>query len=181
MGKEQFKIEGTVERKLMVDQIRRGARQFAMLYFHFCYTLYKQFGMEKTKELVRQSIFELAVDRSDQMRERAAKEGIGTDTLEDFRAVTDLPKCGWIPEWGKDHCPYGEIWRSYFEKYPWFQELAPFYCDVIDTTTIENYTRRLSHKILQNVMFEGESCERTYFESDSVKEGVFTYGSKEEI
>lgn len=54
MGKEKFKIEGTVERSQMVDEIRKAARQFAMLYFHFCYTLYKQFGLEKTKEIVRQ-------------------------------------------------------------------------------------------------------------------------------
>lgn len=179
MGKEKFKIEGTVERSQMVDEIRKAARQFAMLYFHFCYTLYKQFGLERTKEIVRQTVFELAVDRSDILREKALQQGKKADSVEDFMSVIDLPFCGWIPEWGADHCPYAVVWRSYFEEYPWFRELAPFYCDVIDTTTIENFSKRLSHRITQNVLLEGESCEREYFESDAVKGGEFTYGRKE--
>ncbi|MCM1180391.1 MAG: L-2-amino-thiazoline-4-carboxylic acid hydrolase [Clostridium sp.] len=179
MGKENYAITGTVEREQMVMEIRKAARQFAMLYFHFCKTLYDSFGLEKAKELVRQTVFELAVDRSDQLREKAKAEGRGTDTVEDFMAVIDLPMCGWIKEWGADHCPYAEIWRTYFEKYPWFRELAPYYCDVIDTTTIENFSKRISHRITQNVILEGESCERIYYESDEVKGGKYTYGSRE--
>lgn len=178
MGKEKYRIEGTVERSLMVDEIRKAARQFAMLYFHFCSTLYERFGMEQAKDIVRQTVFELAVDRSDILREKALLEGRKADSVEDFMAVIDLPFCGWIPEWGADHCPYAEIWRNYFDKNPWFREFAPFYCDVIDTTTIENFSKRLSHKITQNVLFKGESCEREYFESDTVKKGGFTYGDK---
>ncbi|MBQ8509444.1 MAG: hypothetical protein IJ493_05990 [Clostridia bacterium] len=179
MGKENYKIEGTVDRALMVDQIRLAARQFAMLYFHFVKTLYETFGAEKAKELVQKTIFEQAVDRSDILREKAIAAGLSTDTKENFRKVSDLPFCGWIPQWGEDHCPYGEIWRGYVEKYPWFREFATFYCDVIDTTTIENFTRRLSHRITQNVIVEGTSCERVYYESDDVKAGRFTYGTKE--
>jgi len=33
MGKEAYEITGTVDRALMVDQIRKAARQFAMQYF----------------------------------------------------------------------------------------------------------------------------------------------------
>jgi hypothetical protein len=179
MGREDYKIEGTVERKLMVDQIRKAARQFAMLYFHFCKVLYESYGPEKTKELVRQTIFEQAVDRSDKLRDKAIAEGRGTDTVQDFMEGIDLPFCGWIPEWGKDHCPYAQVWREYTEQYPWFQELATFYCDVIDTTTIENFTKHLSHRITQNVILEGESCERIYFESEAVKKGEYTYGKKQ--
>ena len=162
----------------MVYEIRKAARQFAMLYFHFCKTLYDTFGLERTKELVRQTIFELAVDRSEEMRAKARAEGVCFDTVKDFRSVTDLPKCGWIPEWGADHCPYGQVWREYAKEYPWFLELAPYYCDVIDTTTIENFSRHLSHRLVQNVIISGESCEREYFESEKVREGAFTYGSK---
>lgn len=178
MGKEAFQIEGTVDKKLMVDQIRLAARQFAMLYFHFVKVLYEQYGAETAKDLVRQTVFEQAVDRSDILREKALAAGKGTDTVEDFRSVIDLPFCGWIPEWGKDHCPYAEIWRGYIEKYPWFSEFATFYCDVIDTTTIENFTKHLSHRITQNVIIEGESCKREYFESDEVKGGKLTYDKK---
>ena len=49
MGKENYKIEGTVDRALMVDQIHLAARQFAMLYFHFVKTLYETFGHDRAK------------------------------------------------------------------------------------------------------------------------------------
>lgn len=178
MSKADYIIEGAVDRKLMVDQIRLAARQFAMLYFHFVKVLYEEYGPEKAKDLVRQTVFEQAVDRSDILREKAIAAGKGTDTVQDFHDVLDLPFCGWIPEWGEDHCPYAEIWRGYVKRYPWFQEFATFYCDVIDTTTIENFTKHLSHRITQNVIVEGQSCEREYFESGSVKEGRLTYEGK---
>lgn len=178
MGKCDYEIKGTVERAKMVEQIRLAARQFAMLYFHFVKVLYDTYGREKAKDLVRQAVYDQAVDRSDILREKACQEGRKTDTVEDFMAGIDLPFCGWIPEWGEDHCPYGVIWREYSEKYPWFREFATFYCDVIDTTTIENFTKHLSHRITQNVIVEGTSCKREYFESEAVKEGKYTYAGK---
>lgn len=175
MGKEAYEITGTVERKLMVDQIRKAARQFAMQYFHFCKTLYDRYGKEVAKDIVRQTVFDLAVDRSDQIRVKSLAQGKKADSVEDFMSDIDLPFEGWIPEWGEDHCPYAETWRLYFEQYPWFKEFAPFYCDVIDTTTIENYSKCLSHRITQNVLFEGNCCKREYFESEEVKKGNYTY------
>ena len=166
MSKADYKIEGTVPRELLVSEVRKAARQFAMQFFHFSKVLYDQFGLEKTKDIVRQTVFELAVDRSDQLREKALAQGLKADSVEDFMSVIDLPFTGWIPEWGEDHCPYAEVWRTYFDKYPWFREIAPFYCDVIDTTTIENFSKCLSHRITQNVILEGTCCKREYFESD---------------
>ena len=178
MGKEAFEITGTVEKKLMVDQVRKAARQFAMQYFHFCKTLYERFGHDVAKDIVRQTVFELAVDRSDQIRAKSLAKGKAADSVENFMGDIDLPFQGWIPEWGEDHCPYAEVWRTYFDEYPWFREFAPFYCDVIDTTTIENYSKRLSHRITNNVILQGSACTREYFESESVKKGEYTYGSK---
>lgn len=51
---------------------------------------------------------------------------------------------------------------------------------MIDTTTIENFSKCLSHRITQNVILEGTCCKREYFESDKVKRGEYTYGKKEE-
>lgn len=178
MSKADYKIEGTVPRELLVSEVRKAARQFAMQFFHFSKVLYDQFGLEKTKDIVRQTVFELAVDRSDQLREKALAQGLKADSVKDFMSVIDLPFTGWIPEWGEDHCPYAEVWRTYFDKYPWFREIAPFYCDVIDTTTIENFSKCLSHRITQNVILEGTCCKREYFESDKVKRGEYTYGKK---
>lgn len=163
MSKADYKIEGTVPRELLVSEVRKAARQFAMQFFHFSKVLYDQFGLEKTKDIVRQTVFELAVDRSDQLREKALAQGLKADSVEDFMSVIDLPFTGWIPEWGEDHCPYAEVWRTYFDKYPWFREIAPFYCDVIDTTTIENFSKCLSHRITQNVILEGTCCKSVSF------------------
>ncbi len=176
MGKEAYEITGTVDRALMVDQIRKAARQFAMQYFYFCKTLYDRYGHDVAKDIVRETVFNLAVDRSNRIREKSLAQGKKADTVADFMSDIDLPFEGWIPEWGEDHCPYAEVWRTYYEKYPWFREFAPFYCDVIDTTTIENYSKCLSHRITQNVLNEGTACLREYFESDSVKKGEYTYG-----
>ena len=177
MGKEAFKITGTVEKEQMVDQARCGARQFAMLYFHFVKVLYESFGRDKAKELVQQAVFEQAVDRSDIIKQKA--NALGKDaTLETWRELSDLPKAGWVPEWGEDHCPYAEVWRGYIAQYPWFLEFATFYCDVIDTTTIENFSGCLSHRITENVIVEGDSCRREYFESEDVKKGHLTYARK---
>lgn len=163
----------------MVLQVRKAARQFAMLYFHFCKVLYERCGLERTKEIVQKTIFELALDRSGQMREKALAQGLRADSVEDFMSVTDLPLAGWLPELKENHCPYAQVWRGYLEQYPWFKELAPFYCDVIDTTTIENFTGCLSHRITQNVILEGCECRREYFESEKVRQGEYTYGTKE--
>lgn len=178
MGKEAYEITGTVDRALMVDQVRKAARQFAMQYFHFCKTLYERYGHDTAKDIVRQTVYELAVDRSDQIRAKSLAAGKKADSVADFMSDIDLPFEGWIPEWGEDHCPYAEVWRTYLKDYPWFREFAPFYCDVIDTTTIENYSKCLSHRITQNVILEGDRCTREYFESKDVKEGKYTYGQK---
>ena len=179
MGKEQFEITGTIDKKTAVDQVRKASRQFAMLYFHFSKVLVEEIGQAKAKELIRKAVFDLAIDRSEQLKKQAEEAGIPTDGPENFRKVTDIPFLGWVPEWGEDHCPYAETWRQYYEKYPWFQDLAPFYCDVIDTTNIENFSGHLSHKITANVLTPGvTACKREYFESKDVKEGKFTYGSR---
>ena len=53
MSKADYKIEGTVPRELLVSEVRKAARQFAMQFFHFSKVLYDQFGLEKTKDIVR--------------------------------------------------------------------------------------------------------------------------------
>lgn len=178
MGQDAYEITGTVDRSLMVDQIRKAARQFAMQYFHFCKVLYDRYGHDTAKDIVRQTIFELAVDRSDQIREKSLALGKKADSVEDFMSDIDLPFEGWIPEWEEDHCPYAQVWRTYYDEYPWFKEFAPYYCDIIDTTTIENYSKCLSHRITKNVVVDGKRCCREYFKSEKVMNGEFTYGKK---
>lgn len=170
--------EKTIARDEAVAQVRKACRQFAMLYFHFAKVLVEEFGEERGKELIRKAVFELALDRSDQLREKAAEQGLEF-TLENFKKITDIPFLGWVPELGRNHCPYAETWLGYYEENPWFRDLAPFYCDVIDTTNAENFTRRLSHKLTENVLTGGERCEREYFESEPVAKGVLSYGEKE--
>lgn len=170
--------ENTIEYDMAIKEIRKACRQFAMLYFHFSKVLVDEFGEDKAKSLIEKTIFNLAIDRSDKLRDKAQKAGIDF-TMEGFSEITDLPMIAWLPELKHDHCPYAETWFDYFKEYPWFEKLAPLYCDVIDTTNAENFTKKLSHKITKNVLTGGESCERIYFPSDKVAKGGFTYGEKD--
>ena len=160
-----------------IKELRLVSKQFAMLYFHFCKSLRDALGEEEAFPLVRKTIFELSLDRSDGARERAKALGLET-TLENFPKVNDLPKAGWTgwkPDMGGVLCPYAEVWLGYYKENPWFKRFASLYCDVIDTTNIENFTRTLSHKVTKNLLWGDDSCEHDYFESDAVKKGNFTY------
>jgi len=163
-----------IEYDQAVLEVRKSCRQFAMLYFNFCKVLVEELGYDQAKPLIQKSVFSLSLDRTNQLREKAKEQGISF-TCEGFNAVSDLAGIGWVKELGRNHCPYAQTWISYFEEYPWFRELAPLYCDVIDTTNIENFSRTLSHKLTKNVLLGDESCERIYFASDEVAKGNFTY------
>jgi hypothetical protein len=164
-----------------VKDVRLAARQFAMLYFRFCKTLVDAMGEEAAFPLVQKTIFELSLDRTDRARERAKAQGLAY-TLENFPLVNDLAQVGWsgwTPEMGGIRCPYAEAWLEYYGEFPWFKRFAPLFCDVIDTTSIENFTRTTSHRITKNLLWGDAQCEREYFESDAVKQGNFTYGKRE--
>lgn len=167
----------TIEYQEAVKEVRKACRQYAMLYFHFSKVLVEELGEDKAKPLIQKAIFELAVDRSEQLRGKAEKLGLPL-TIETFMEISDLPLIGWVRELGVNHCPYAETWFKYFDEFPWFKEISPLYCDVIDTTNAENFTRGLSHKITENVLLGGTGCQRQYFQSNKVAEGVFTYGEK---
>lgn len=160
-----------------VLEIRKECRQYAMLYFHFCKALVDEFGLEKAKEIVTKAVFGISVDRTNKLREKAKELGLDF-TVDSFNKVTDLPTMAWVKELGRNHCPYAECWVQYYDEYPWFRELAPLYCNVIDTTNIENFTCDLSHKLVKNVLEGADTCDRIYFESEIVKNGGLTYGTK---
>lgn len=163
----------------IVTEVRKACRQYAMLYFHFSKVLVEELGIEKAKPLIQKAIFELGIDRTEQLKEKAAKEGMEC-TMDTFGKITDLPMVGWVKELGTNHCPYAETWLKYFDDYPWFKDIAPFYCDVIDTTNAENFTGNKSHKITENVLTGGSYCEREYFDSEQVLKGVYSYGDKQQ-
>ncbi|MDR3280990.1 MAG: L-2-amino-thiazoline-4-carboxylic acid hydrolase [Synergistaceae bacterium] len=170
------------ERRETVEQIRMACRQFARMYFNFCKTLVEQMGIEAATPLIQRAIFNLSLDRTDRMRSRAAAAGLEC-TFENFGGLNDLPAIGWYdwtPEMGGVRCPYAEVWLEYFETNPWFKPLASLYCDVIDTTNIENFTQSLSHRITHNLLWGDSSCEREYFPSEEVAGGALTYGAREE-
>ncbi|MDR0642316.1 MAG: L-2-amino-thiazoline-4-carboxylic acid hydrolase [Treponema sp.] len=163
-----------------IAELRLACRQFAMLYFHFCKTLVESLGEEQALPLVQKALFELSLDRSDGARERARDRGLAA-TLENFPQVNDLPSAAWEkwdPRCGELRCPYAQQWVGRFKDYPWFKKLASLYCDVIDTTNIENFSRTTSHRITKNLLWGDPVCEREYFESDPVKQGNFSYGKR---
>jgi hypothetical protein len=163
-----------------VADVRSACRQFAMLYFHFCKVLVEAVGEEKALPLVQKAIFELALERTDGSRGRAEDRGLEFN-LENFSTVNDLPSVAWqewSPSGGEVRCPYAQQWLSYYKEYPWFKKLASLYCDVIDTTNIENFSRTTSHRLTKNLLWGDPVCEREYFPSDTLKGGVFTYGQR---
>ena len=167
------------EKQAKVAGIRAECRQFAMLYYHMCQVLVETQGVAQAKESVREILYRLSLDRTDQLREKAGELGLPC-TLESFTKINDLPAEGWIAELGVDHCPYAQCWRQYYEKSPWFREFAPYYCDVIDTTNIENFSRTLTPRITKNVLKGDDTCERIYEPSERVQSGFYTYaGGKE--
>lgn len=169
--------EKTITYENAVLEVRKACRQFAMLYFNFCRVLVESLGLDNAKPIIQKAVFNLALDRTDRLRRTAAERGLPL-TKETFDAINDLPRIGWDKALGQNHCPYAEAWRPYFEKYPWFSKLAPLYCDVIDTTNIENFSGELSHRLVKNVLNGDETCERIYFPEERVKAGKLTYGER---
>lgn len=160
-------------------EVRKAARQFAMLYFHMVKTLVEEFGEDRARGLVEKIVFELACDRTDQLRAKAERLDIPHEGMGNFNDYADLALTGWLSELGEDHCPYAQVWRTYYEDHPWFRRFAPLYCDVVDTTVAENLTRRVSHRITENVLTGAETCRRVYFESPNVAQGWYTYGTRD--
>lgn len=168
------------EKKATVEEVRLACRQFAMLYFHFCKVLVESLGEENALPLIQKAVFELSLDRTDGARKRAAERGLEC-SLENFKQVNDLPFIAWSewnPECGEVRCPYAHQWLGYYKDYPWFKKIALLYCDVIDTTNIENFSRTTSHRITKNLLNGDPSCEREYFPSDAVKDGKLSYGER---
>jgi hypothetical protein len=172
--------DGDEAEQYTVGEVRKAARHFAMLYFNFCKTLVETLGEEQAFSLVQKAIFDLSLDRTDRMREKALAKGLEL-TQANFAAVNDLPTIAWRkwePSSGEVRCPYAEAWLKYYKQYPWFKRFAPLYCDVIDTTNIENFSRTTSHRITKNLLWGDEDCDREFFESETVKAGKFTYGTR---
>jgi hypothetical protein len=161
-----------------VIEVRKACRQFAMQYFSFCKALIETLDEDEALSIAQKAIFNLALDRTDRMREKVFAAGL-EPTLENYFEWNDIAGLaweGWTPAISNVVCPYAEIWLGYFDAYPWFKRFASLYCDVIDTTTIENFSRTTSHRITENVLWGDSSCEREYFESQEVSNGHFTYG-----
>ena len=171
----------TEENKRTALEVRKAARHFAMLYFNFCHTLVQIYGEETAFPMVQKTVFNLSLERTDRNRARALQAGADLD-LESFNAFNDLPTVGWSAwdeSMGGVRCPYAQQWVTYYEEHPWFKRFASLYCDVIDTTNIEVFSGCLSHRITKNLLWGDDECDREYFESEQVKQGVLSYGVRD--
>lgn len=158
-----------------VLQVREMAFSFGELYFSFVSEMYDEFGDEKTTEMVTRILFKRAKERALIMIEKA--EQLKMERIpENINKLSDVPRLGWDESLGCDHCPYGLIWRNRISNAIWFEKYARLYCDVTDTTIAEVFTGCYSHKITKNVVSKDDSCEREYFISEKVKNGIYTYG-----
>lgn len=156
------------------EEVRKLGIQLADLYFEFVKDIRDEFGDEICKKLVTKVLYNRAYERTQTLIETAEKTG-AERIWQNILKVTDVPMCAWVPELGKEHCPYGVAWNKRIEEHPWFREYAALYCDVTDTTIGEVFTGDHSHRLYENVVLGDEHCLRTYYPDENVKNGIYTY------
>lgn len=164
----------TVSRQQAVGEVRNMAFQFADMYYAFVKVLRDRYGDEEALDIARRVLFMRAKERAEKMTVKAGEEGVER-TPENIHDMSDVSYLGWDPSFGVDTCPYGAAWNRRIKDDPEFRKFACLYCDVTDTTIAEVFTGECSHRLYKNVVLGDESCERTYFPSEEVKNGVITY------
>ena len=164
----------TVSRQQAVGEVRNMAFQFADMYYAFVKVLRDRYGDEEALDIARRVLFMRAKERAEKMIVKAGEEGVER-TPENIHDMSDVSYLGWDPSFGVDTCPYGAAWNRRIKDDPEFRKFACLYCDVTDTTIAEVFTGDCSHRLYKNVVLGDESCERTYFPSEEVKNGVITY------
>ncbi|MBQ3412991.1 MAG: hypothetical protein IJG67_08145 [Oscillospiraceae bacterium] len=164
----------TVSRQQAVGEVRNMAFQFADMYYAFVKVLRDRYGDEEALDIARRVLFMRAKERAEKMIVKAGEEGVER-TPENIHDMSDVSYLGWDPSFGVDTCPYGAAWNRRIKDDPEFRKFACLYCDVTDTTIAEVFTGECSHRLYKNVVLGDESCERTYFPSEEVKNGVITY------
>jgi hypothetical protein len=164
----------TVSRQQAVGEVRNMAFQFADMYYAFVKVLRDRYGDEEALDIARRVLFMRAKERAEKMKVKAGEEGVER-TPENIHDMSDVSYLGWDPSFGIDTCPYGAAWNRRIKDDPEFRKFACLYCDVTDTTIAEVFTGDCSHRLYKNVVLGDDSCERTYFPSEEVKNGVITY------
>ncbi len=164
----------TVSRQQAVGEVRNMAFQFADMYYAFVKVLRDRYGEEEALDIARRVLFMRAKERAEKMIVKAGEEGVER-TPENIHDMSDVSYLGWDPSFGVDTCPYGAAWNRRIKDDPEFRKFACLYCDVTDTTIAEVFTGDCSHRLYKNVVLGDDSCERTYFPSEEVKNGVITY------
>lgn len=164
----------TVSRQQAVGEVRNMAFQFADMYYAFVKVLRDRYGDEEALDIARRVLFMRAKERAEKMIVKAGEEDVER-TPENIHDMSDVSYLGWDPSFGVDTCPYGAAWNRRIKDDPEFRKFACLYCDVTDTTIAEVFTGDCSHRLYKNVVLGDDSCERTYFPSEEVKNGVITY------
>lgn len=164
----------TVSRQQAVGEVRNMAFQFADMYYAFVKVLRDRYGEEEALDIAHRVLFMRAKERAEKMIVKAGEEGVER-TPENIHDMSDVSYLGWDPSFGVDTCPYGAAWNRRIKDDPGFREFACLYCDVTDTTIAEVFTGDSSHRLYKNVVLGDDSCERTYFPSEEVKNGIITY------
>ena len=166
--------EKTVSKERAVAEVRNMAFQFADLYFAFVKIIRDRYSEEEAFDIAQRVLYMRAVERAEKMIRKAEEEG-AERIPENINRLSDVSYLGWDSSFGKETCPYGAQWNRRIEDSPWFRRFASLYCDVTDTTIAEVFTADSSHKLHRNVVLGDDSCERTYFPSEEVRNGKRTY------
>jgi len=119
------------------------ARRMALLYHYLTRAIVDKLGEEEGKELVREAVWQYGVHCGEAVRARVLAAGL-EPTLENFRAMSDLPGRGWrsgpvrVRDGRELHgttlCPLARTWEELGEGL----DLARLYC-LVDQAKIAGY------------------------------------------
>ena len=134
------------------EEVRKMARLFGLMFYHFTNLLVEEFGEEKGIELVREAVKRFGLERGSKVREEVLKRGLKL-TLENFRKFSDLPSIGWGGKTRETFCPFAEVWIS-----KGAEKLCKIYCDV-DIWKIVGYNPNIKVKRVKWVLEGDDYCE----------------------
>ncbi|MBI2303996.1 MAG: L-2-amino-thiazoline-4-carboxylic acid hydrolase [Chloroflexi bacterium] len=141
-------------------EVRKMARLFALMYYHFATTIVEEMGEERGKEVVSKVVARFGAHRGEEIKKR-----VGTDNLANLIGATDLPETGWesrhIRMSGGEsglrvtYCPLADTWKAMGA-----DALGQLYC-AVDEARFKAYNLEGSFVHAKNVL-QGDDCCEVY-------------------
>lgn len=133
------------------EEVKKMARLFGLIFYHFTNLLIEKLGKEAGIELVKEAVKRFGLERGNRISEGVLRRGLKL-TLENFGEFSDLPNIGWGGPTRETFCPLAEIWIAKDA-----EELCKIYCEV-DIWKIKGYNPKIEVKRTKWVLEGDDSC-----------------------